>query len=92
MSAKTTTPNDGHLPELFSTARWQQLGKHLGLTPRQLAVSRLACKGLKTDTIAARLDLSPHTIRMHLRGLFERLDVQERVGMVVRLVDAERKM
>ncbi|MBN2562905.1 MAG: helix-turn-helix transcriptional regulator [Phycisphaerae bacterium] len=80
------------LPELFSDAKWRQLADRLDLTPRQLAAARLVCRGCTTQQIAARIGISPDTARLHLRKLFARLDVHDRVGVVVLLVLADRKI
>ncbi len=79
------------LPELFSEAKWRQLADRLDLTPRQLAAARLVCRGCTTQQIAARIGISPDTARLHLRKLFIRLDVHDRVCVVVRLVLADRE-
>ena len=79
------------LPELFTATRWRKLAERLGLSPRQREVARLICRGCGNKEIACRLGISPDTVRMHLRGLFERLQVHERVGVVVRLVLADRE-
>lgn len=80
------------LPELFSETEWRQLADRLGLTPRQLAAARLVCRACTTQQIAARIGISPDTARLHLRKLFARLDVHDRVGVVVRLVLADREI
>ena len=79
------------LPELFGEAKWRQLADQLDLTPRQLDTGRLVCRGCTTQQIAARIDISPDTARLHLRKLFAKLDVHDRVGVVVRLVLADRE-
>ena len=80
------------LPELFGEAKWRQLADRLDLTPRQLAAARLVCRGCTTQQIAVRIGISPDTVRLHLRKLFTRLNVHDRVGVVVRLVLADRKI
>jgi len=83
---------DGGLPELFMPDRWRCLTIHLALSPRQREVAWLACRGMTVDTMAFHLSISPHTVRMHLKALFKRLDVHDRVGLVVRLVLADREL
>ncbi len=83
--------SQGDLPELFDEAKWRQLADQLDLTPRQLAAARLLCRGCTTQQIAARIGISLDTARLHLCNLFARLDVHDRVGVVVRLVLANRE-
>ena len=59
-----------------------------GLTGRELDVTRSIARGLGTDEIAAELYLSPHTVRDHVKGLFEKVGVSSR-GELVHRVFAE---
>ena len=82
---------DDCLRELFSERQWRRLAEHFGLSARQRAIARLMCRGLKRQAIALELAISVNTVRTHVRGLFRRLDVDSRLGLVVRLVLAERE-
>jgi DNA-binding CsgD family transcriptional regulator len=62
--------------------------KAYGLTGRELDVTRAIARGLGTDEIAAELYLSPHTVRDHVKGLFEKVGVSSR-GELVHRVFAE---
>jgi DNA-binding CsgD family transcriptional regulator len=59
-----------------------------GLTGRELDVTRAIARGLSTTEIAAELYLSPHTVRDHVKGLFEKVGVSSR-GELVHRVFAE---
>jgi DNA-binding NarL/FixJ family response regulator len=59
-----------------------------GLTGRELDVTRAIARGLGTNEIAAELYLSPHTVRDHVKGLFEKVGVSSR-GELVHRVFAE---
>jgi DNA-binding CsgD family transcriptional regulator len=59
-----------------------------GLTGRELDVTRAIARGLSTSEIAAELYLSPHTVRDHVKGLFEKVGVSSR-GELVHRVFAE---
>ena len=56
-----------------------------GLTERERAVTRTVAEGLTTDSIAARLYISPWTVQDHLKAIFEKLDVSTRGELVARL-------
>ena len=49
-----------------------------GLTPRELEVTRMISRGLKTSEMAAELFLSPHTVRDHIKAIFEKVGVSSR--------------
>lgn len=82
----------GDVPELFSRRSWLEIGECVGLSPRQRQIARLMAMALTISDIANALRISPHTVRMHRRVLYEKLGVKTRVGLVVRLVLAERKI
>jgi len=90
--APPTGASDDCLPELFSDRVWRRLGDHFELSVRQRAIARLACRGLKREAIAGQLGISVNTVRTHVRGLFRRLNVDSRLGLVVRLVLGDRAL
>ncbi|TDE15100.1 helix-turn-helix domain-containing protein [Jiangella asiatica] len=55
------------------------------LTPRELQVAQEVARGLPTEEIAARLVISPHTVRDHLKAIFEKTAVSSRGELVARL-------
>lgn len=80
------------LPEIFTARQWRVLAGHLGLTTRQAQIARLTCRGVGRSGIARRLNISPHTVRMHSEELFLRLKIHDRIGVPVRLVLAARQL
>ena len=56
-----------------------------GLTPREVEVTRLIARGLSTDEIASTLFLSRHTIRDHLKAIFEKVGVCSRGELTSKL-------
>ncbi len=86
------TDEDGCLPELFGDDQWRRLAEALNMTPRQLLVARSMCRGLKRGAIARQLGISENTVRTHVRGLFGRVGVNNRLGLIVQLVLADRAL
>lgn len=52
------------------------------LTPRQLEVLGLLAEGLPNKRICQRLELTEHTVKSHLKTLFQLLDVHNRTECV----------
>jgi DNA-binding CsgD family transcriptional regulator len=59
-----------------------------GLSARELEVLELVAEGLSAPEIAARLVLSPETIRSHIRNVHDKLGVGDRVSAVVKAMRA----
>jgi len=52
------------------------------LTARELAVLRLVAEGLGNKEIAARLDISAHTVKFHVASVLAKLGAQSRTEAV----------
>lgn len=63
---------------------WQRLvagepRERLGMSPRQREILALIAEGRCTQEIAAQLKLSPNTVKFHIRAIYARLGVRNRV-------------
>jgi HD-GYP domain-containing protein (c-di-GMP phosphodiesterase class II) len=54
-----------------------------GLTDRELAVLRLAAKGLTRGQIAAELRITENTVRHHLEHIYDKTETSTRVGVTL---------
>ena len=55
------------------------------LTGREVQVARLVARGLSTNEIASTLFLSPHTVRDHLKAIFQKVGVSSRGELTSKL-------
>ncbi|WP_159843568.1 helix-turn-helix transcriptional regulator [Nocardia sp. CY41] len=55
------------------------------LTSREREVTELIARGLSTTEIASRLFLSPHTVRDHVKTIFQKVSVASRGELVAKL-------
>jgi two-component system nitrate/nitrite response regulator NarL len=56
-----------------------------GLTPRQFEVARAAARGLSNKELATQLGVSEGTIKNHLHAVYERLQVDGRLALLLYL-------
>lgn len=54
------------------------------LTAREMEVLQLVAEGLPNKTIAARLNITDHTVKFHVNAIMSKLGVQSRTEAVVR--------
>jgi len=61
----------------------------LGITEREREVLQLLADGRSNKEIAARLELSPNTVKTHVARLFEKLRVARRTEAILRARELE---
>jgi DNA-binding NarL/FixJ family response regulator len=58
------------------------LGSSPALTPRELEVTRMVAAGLRNKEIALRLDITEGTVKFHLHGIYEKLEIDGRYALM----------
>lgn len=64
-------------------ARPAMAGGLSALTDREREILVLVARGLSNDDIAARLVISPATVKTHLARIMQKLDAHDRAGLVI---------
>jgi DNA-binding NarL/FixJ family response regulator len=52
------------------------------LTARELEIVRMLCRGLRNKEIAAQMTISEHTVKVHLRNIYAKLEVDGRLALM----------
>jgi DNA-binding NarL/FixJ family response regulator len=80
---------DGHVGVMLEPARPADLAPILlesyNLTPREIDIVLLLARGQATKEIATELSLSSHTVRDHVKSIFDKTGVTSRGELVARL-------
>jgi len=84
--------SDNHpaLQESLTQEEWDTVGRHLGLSPRELQLARCLFEDLSEAAIADQLCLSPHTVDTYSRRLKAKVGASTRAGVIVALLMAWR--
>ena len=77
---------------LLTDAEWERLGTEACLTPREQDVLRLTFEGKTRDSVARSLGVSSRTVRQHMENLHVKLDVHDRVDLVLRVVQVRDEL
>ncbi|MFT7413512.1 MAG: two-component system nitrate/nitrite response regulator NarL [Methylophagaceae bacterium] len=67
----------------LSTSLTGESGSLDKLTPRQQEVLTRLCEGESNKRIALNLDLSEHTVKLHVRGILQTLNAENRTQAVI---------
>lgn len=81
----------GH-PSIFSQREWRGICRSLNLSPRQAQIVTLLLEGHKTFSVATALGISPDTVRAHLRRLYLKLDISDRLELMTCCVREFRRL
>lgn len=57
------------------------------LSGREIEIARMAARGLRTKAIAEALHISDGTVKTHLHQVYDKLNVQNRAGLVAYLTE-----
>ena len=71
---------------LIADSDWPFIQEFAGMTPRETQVCRLIFEGNTREEVAQQLGISPRTIRHHMEVLHTKLDVSNRVNLVLRMI------
>ncbi len=75
---------------LFTARDWAYLEDYFALTSRQAELVRLIFDNHTYESAAAAMGISLNTVRMHMRALYLRLGVHDRVGLILQLALARQ--
>lgn len=76
--------------ELFSDGEWARTQQKLGLSPRQAQIIRLVLQGRTDKQIAQELKISRATVRTHMRRLFDKFDLNDRLELTLLILASLR--
>ena len=72
---------------LLDGKQWLYIQRCFHLTDRELQIARLACRGFNNKDIAAKLKIKCGTVKTHIRNIYRRARIKNKIQMVLKFVD-----
>jgi DNA-binding CsgD family transcriptional regulator len=76
---------------VFETKKWEYLRKCWHLTPREVEIAKLVCKGLDNNKVSKKLNIEYNTVRAHLGNIVRKVGVKGKTGMILEFVEVLQK-
>lgn len=67
--------------------QWLLFQRRYNISPRELEVIKLVCRGLTYGDIAAKLNVKPGTVQSHLKSIFSKTRVNNKMAMLLRCME-----
>jgi DNA-binding CsgD family transcriptional regulator len=71
---------------VLKAKQWDYLSKCWHLTPREIQVAKLVCKGLDNEQIGYKLHIAYNTVRAHLGNMFRKVGVNGKATLILEFV------
>ncbi|MHC4571437.1 MAG: response regulator transcription factor [Planctomycetota bacterium] len=76
---------------LLDEEHWAYIRRRYHMSPRELQVAELVCRGFSNEEIAKDLKIRQGTVKTHLRNIYRRIRVKNKIAMLLKLVDQAAK-
>jgi len=72
---------------LLDERQWLYLKERYHMTPRELQVAILVCRGFNNSEISKALKIRHGTVKTHLRNLYKRIRVESKILLLLRFIE-----
>lgn len=76
---------------LLDEEHWAYIQERFHMSPRELQVAKLVCRGFSNGDIARELKIKHGTAKTHLRNIYRRVRVKNKIAMLLKVVDQATK-
>ena len=71
---------------LLDERHWSYIQRRYHISPRELEVAKLVCSGLSNKEIAETLDIRQGTVKTHIKNIYRRIRVKNKVALLLRFM------
>lgn len=72
---------------LLDEKQWFSFKRRYRISPRELDVIKLVCRGLTNGDIALKLNIKPATVQSHLKSIFSKTRVNNKMAILLRCME-----
>ncbi|MHC4308702.1 MAG: response regulator transcription factor [Planctomycetota bacterium] len=72
---------------LLNEKQWRYVQRRYRLSPRELEVAKLVCKGFINGNIAKELNVKPGTVKTHLKSIFGKTHARNKITLLLRFME-----
>ncbi len=76
---------------LLNEKHWLYIQRRYHMSPRELQVAKLVCQGFNNEEIAKDLKIKHGTVKTHIRNIYRRIRVKNKIKMLLKFVDDTMK-
>ena len=76
---------------LLDEKEWSCLQQRYRMSPRELQVAKLVCQGFSNGEITKVLKIKQGTVKTHLRNIYRRVHIKNKITLLLKFVDATAK-
>lgn len=76
---------------ILDEKQWHYLRRRYRMTPRELQVAKSFCEGYNHGEIVNNLKITHGTVKTHLRNLYRKIRVKNKIEMLLKFMDDAAK-
>ena len=76
---------------LLNEKQWLYIQRRYHISPRELEVAKLICRGYVNGDIAAKLKVKPGTVKTHIKSIFGKTHARNKITLLLRFMEDVNK-
>jgi DNA-binding CsgD family transcriptional regulator len=72
---------------LLTEEQWGFVRERYHMTPREIEIAKLVCRGMSNEEIADSVKIRYGTVKTHIRNIYRRIHVKSKVAMLLRFLE-----
>lgn len=72
---------------LLTEKQWSYVKRRYNMTHREFQIAKLVCQGFNNEEIAEELSIMHGTVKTHIRNIYRKTWVHNKISMLLRFVE-----